>query len=64
MKKPAILAGGALAMATALLVLWIQVKGKGTPGFFGPGVLSADVNLVLEFLFVLGLITYYFWYAA
>ena len=55
MKKPAILAGGALAVATALLVLWIQAKGKHTPGFFGPGVLTADVNLVLEILLVLGL---------
>lgn len=55
MKKPAILAGGALAAATALLVLWAQAKGKDTPGFFGPGVLSADVNLALEILLVLGL---------
>ncbi len=62
MKKPAILTGGALAVAAALLVLWIQAKGKGTPGFFGPGVLSADVNLALEIL--PGLFIYYFWYAA
>ena len=55
MKKLAILAGGALAAATALLVLYVQAKGKNAPGFFGPGVLSADVNLALEIVLVLGL---------
>lgn len=55
MKKIAFFAGGAAAAATALLVFGIQAKGKNTPGFFGPGVLSADVNLALQILLVLGL---------
>ena len=56
MRKLAILAGGALAAATAALALGIFAAGKeGAPGFFGPGVLIADVNLALEILLVLGL---------
>jgi hypothetical protein len=56
MKKIAILAGIALAAATAALALGIFAAGKeGAPGFFGPGVLIADVNLSLEILLVLGL---------
>jgi len=56
MKKLAILAGGTLVAATAALALGIFAAGKeGAPGFFGPGVLIADVNLALEILLVLGL---------
>jgi hypothetical protein len=55
MRKIAILAGCALAAATAALVLYIHATSKNAPGFFGPGVLSADVNLVLEVVLVLGL---------
>ncbi len=56
MRKLAILAGGALAAATTALALGIIATGKqGGPGFFGPGVLLADINLALEILLVLGL---------
>lgn len=56
MRKLAILAGGALAAATAALALGIIAAGKkGEPGFVGPGVLLADINLALEILLVLGL---------
>ena len=61
MRKLAILAGGTLAAATAALVLGIIAAGKkGDPGFFGPGVLIADINLALEILLVLGLTCGYF----
>jgi hypothetical protein len=56
MKKLAIRSGATLAAATAALVLGILAAGKGgSPGFLGPGVLLADVNLVLEIALVLGL---------
>ena len=56
MKKLALLTGVVLAAATAALALGIFAAGKeGAPGFFGPGVLIADVNLTLEILLVLGL---------
>ena len=56
MKKLAMLAGGTLAIAVSALALGIFAAGKeGAPGFFGPGVLIADINLALEFLLVLGL---------
>ncbi len=56
MRKLAILAGGALAVAVAALALGIIAAGKkGDAGFFGPGVLLADINLTLEILLVLGL---------
>lgn len=56
MKKRALIAGGAGAVATAALVLFIRATTKaGAPGFLGPGTLIADVNLVLEILLVLGL---------
>ncbi len=57
------LAGGALAAATAALALGIITAGKkGDPGFFGPGVLIADINLALEILLVLGLTCgFFFW---
>lgn len=61
MKKRAILLGGAMALATAALVLGIRAMTKpGAPGFLGPGVLIADVNLVLEILLVLGLTAGFF----
>ena len=56
MKKLALLTSVVLAAATAALALGIFAAGKeGAPGFFGPGVLIADVNLALEILLVLGL---------
>lgn len=57
MKKLALLAGLALAAATAALVMGIFDAGKeGARGFFGlGGVLIADVNLALEILLLLGL---------
>ncbi len=56
MKKPALLAGLVAAAAVAAVVLGISAAGKaGTPGFFGLGVLMADINLLLEILLVLGL---------
>ena len=56
MKKLAIIGGIIVAAAVAVLVQSIYAGGKaGGPGFFGPGVLIADVNLVLEVLLVLGL---------
>ena len=56
MKNLAFLAGGALAAVTAALALGIIAAGKkGDPGFFGPGVLIADINLACEILLVLGL---------
>lgn len=56
MKTLAILTGCVLAAAAAALALGIFAAGKaGAPGFLGPGVLIADVNLVLEILLVVGL---------
>ena len=56
MKPLALLAGVATAGATAALALAIFAAGReGAPGFFGPGVLIADVNLALEVLLVAGL---------
>ena len=56
MKALAILAGCVLAAAAAALALGIFAAGKaGSPGFLGPGVLIADINLALEILLVLGL---------
>jgi uncharacterized membrane protein YozB (DUF420 family) len=56
MKKLAIFSGATLAAATGVLVLGIIAAGKGaSPGFLGPGVLLADLNLVLEIALVLGL---------
>lgn len=56
MKKHALVAGGAGAVATAALVLFIRATTKvDAPGFLGPGTLIADVNLVLEILLVFGL---------
>jgi hypothetical protein len=59
----AILAGTATAAATAALALAIFAAGReGAPGFLGPGVLIADVNLALELVLVAGL-TFGFWLA-
>ena len=56
MKALALFAGAAAAAATLALTTGIFSAGKeGAPGFFGPGVLIADVNLALEILLVLGL---------
>ena len=54
-KTIALLAGGALALATAAIIFALRAAGKGaTAGFLGPGSLLADLNLVLEALLVLG----------
>ena len=56
MKAIAIIAGIVLAGATAALALSIFSAGKeGAPGFLGPGVLIADLNLLLEVVLVAGL---------
>jgi hypothetical protein len=56
MRALALLAGLATAGAAAGLALAIFGAGKeGAPGFVGPGVLIADVNLALELLLVGGL---------
>lgn len=56
MKKSALIAGVTLSAATAAAVLAIFAAGKaGAPGFLGPGVLIADINLACEILLVLGL---------
>ena len=56
MKRTALLAGGALAVAIIALVLSLRAASKaGTGGFLGPGSLLSDLNLTLEILLVLGL---------
>ncbi len=56
MTKFWIILGGLLIIATTVLVKLIFTTGKeGDPGFLGPGVFIADVNLVLEVVLVLGL---------
>jgi hypothetical protein len=56
MRKIAILSGMVFFIGTAALALGIfAAKKEGAPGFFGPGVLIADVNLLLEIVLVLGL---------
>jgi len=55
-KRTALLAGGALALAIVALVLGLRAAGKAdTNGFLGPGSLLSDLNLTLEILLVLGL---------
>ena len=50
------LAGGALASATAALVLGLRAAGKSEGGgFLGPGSLGADLNLTVELALVVGL---------
>ena len=56
MKALALSLGIVLAAAAAALAQWIFAQGKaGDPGFFGPGVLIADINLALQILLLLGL---------
>jgi hypothetical protein len=56
MRPLALLAGLATGGATAALALAIFAAGReGAPGFLGPGVLIADVNLALELALVAGL---------
>lgn len=56
MKVLAVVSGLLLAACTAILANWIFAQGKeGDPGFIGPGVLIADVNLALQILLLLGL---------
>ncbi len=56
MRPLALLTGLATAGAAAALALAIFAAGReGAPGFVGPGVLIADVNLALEALLVAGL---------
>jgi hypothetical protein len=56
MRKLAIIVGVAVAVTVGILVQAMNASGKGGgAGFLGPGVLSADVNLVLEVVLVLGL---------
>lgn len=52
----ALLAGGALAFATAAVMFGLRAAGKGEAGgFIGPGSLLGDLNLTLELLLVAGL---------
>jgi hypothetical protein len=56
MNKRAIVVGVAVAGTVGVLVQAMYVSGKADGGgFIGPGILSAEVNLVLEALLVLGL---------
>ena len=56
MKALAVTLGALAAVATYAATYAIFAAGKeGSPGFFGPGVLVADVNLALEIVLVLGL---------
>jgi len=56
MRKIALLSGGALALAVAVIVVGQRALGKSEAlGFFDPGALLADINLTLEILLVLGL---------
>ncbi|MGP1678537.1 MAG: hypothetical protein ACTS8S_16525 [Giesbergeria sp.] len=55
-KLPAIIAAVILIGGTLAGILWIGAnKLEGTPGFFGPAPLIADINLSLEILLVAGL---------
>ena len=56
MKALALTLGIVVAAAAAALAQWIFAQGKeGDAGFFGAGVLIADVNLALQILLLLGL---------
>lgn len=56
MNKFAIFTGTVVAAVAAATILVIRAASpKDAPGFFGPGPLVADINLVLEILLVLGL---------
>lgn len=55
-KLPAIIVAVILVGGTLAAILWIGAnKLEGTPGFFGPAPLIADINLALEILLVAGL---------
>lgn len=55
-KWPATIAALILVGGTLAGILWIGAnKLEGTPGFFGPAPLIADINLSLEILLVAGL---------
>jgi hypothetical protein len=56
MKIVAVSSGLVLAACAAALAQWIFAQGKeGDPGFLGPGVLIADINLALQIMLLLGL---------
>ena len=56
MRRAALLAGGALAIAIVTSVLGLRAAGKADAGgFIGPASLLSDINLTLEILLVLGL---------
>lgn len=56
MNVPALAAGGAAFVATSGVLLALRAANKAEAGgFFGPGTLQADLNIVLEVLLVLGL---------
>jgi hypothetical protein len=56
MRAAAIVSGLVMFCAAAAVALSIFSQGKeGDPGFVGPGVLIADVNLAIEIVLVLGL---------
>ena len=55
-KIPAVIAAVILVGGTLAGILWIGAnKLDGTPGFFGPAPLIADINLSLEILLLAGL---------
>ena len=55
-KLPAIIAAVVVIGGTLAGILWVGVnKLEGTPGFFGPAPLIADINLSLEILLIAGL---------
>jgi hypothetical protein len=55
-KRTALQAGGALAIAIVAFVVGLHAAGKADAGgFFGPASLLSDINLTLEILLVLGL---------
>ena len=62
MKKLALISGGVLAAAAAVVAIGMEAGDRDAPGFLGPGTLVADFNLVLEILLVLG-VTFGFWLA-
>jgi hypothetical protein len=56
MRVLAVTLGMLLAAAAAALALWIFAQGRaGDPGFYGAGVLIADINLALQIVLLLGL---------
>jgi hypothetical protein len=55
-KRTALQAGGALAIAIVAFVVGLHAAGKADAGgFLGPASLLSDINLTLEILLVLGL---------